>query len=42
VVGAVVRGARGAGEAAAFLAFVASPEGQGILADFGFGPGGGS
>jgi molybdate transport system substrate-binding protein len=38
VVGAVVRGARGAGEAAAFLAFVASPEGQRILADFGFGP----
>jgi molybdate transport system substrate-binding protein len=38
VVAAVVRGARGAGEATAFLAFVASPEGQRILADFGFGP----
>jgi molybdate transport system substrate-binding protein len=38
VVGAVVRGARAAGEATAFLAFVRSPEGQKILADFGFGP----
>ncbi|MFT3769503.1 MAG: molybdate ABC transporter substrate-binding protein [Minicystis sp.] len=38
VVAAVVSGARAAGEAGAFLAFVASPEGQKILADFGFGP----
>jgi molybdate transport system substrate-binding protein len=38
VVAAVVHGARAAGEAGAFLAFVGSPEGQKILADFGFGP----
>jgi molybdate transport system substrate-binding protein len=38
VVGAVVRGARAAGEAGAFLGFVAAPEGQKILGDFGFGP----
>lgn len=38
VVSAVVRGAKAAGEAGAFLAFVGSPEGQRILADFGFGP----
>jgi molybdate transport system substrate-binding protein len=38
VVGAVVKGARGAGEAGAFLAFAGSAEGQRILADFGFGP----
>ncbi len=37
VVGAVVTGARAAAEAGAFLAFVASPDGQRILADFGFG-----
>ncbi|APR87357.1 Molybdenum ABC transporter, periplasmic molybdenum-binding protein ModA [Minicystis rosea] len=38
VVAAVVSAARAAGEAGAFLAFVASAEGQKILADFGFGP----
>jgi len=38
VVAAVVRGARRADEAGAFIAFVASPDGQRILADFGFGP----
>jgi molybdate transport system substrate-binding protein len=38
VVGAVVSGGKNAAEAAAFLAFVAAPEGQRILADFGFGP----
>ena len=38
VVGAVVRGSRAAGEAGGFLAFVGAPEGQRILADFGFGP----
>jgi molybdate transport system substrate-binding protein len=38
VVGAVVRGARAAAEARAFLAFVGSPEGRGILASQGFGP----
>ncbi len=38
VVGAVVRAARGAGEAGAFLAFAGSAEGQRVLADFGFGP----
>ena len=38
VVAAVVSAARAAGEASAFLAFVASPEGRKILADFGFGP----
>jgi molybdate transport system substrate-binding protein len=37
VVGGVVHGGRTA-EAGAFLAFVGSPEGQRILADFGFGP----
>lgn len=38
VVAAVVSGARGASEAGAFLAFVVSPGGQKILADYGFGP----
>lgn len=38
VVAGVVHGARGAGEAGAFLGFVGSPEGQKVLADFGFGP----
>lgn len=38
VVGAVVQGASGAAEAAAFLAFLRAPEGQKLLADFGFGP----
>jgi molybdate transport system substrate-binding protein len=38
VVGAVVRGARGAEQAAAFLGFMVSPEGQRILSEFGFGP----
>jgi molybdate transport system substrate-binding protein len=40
VVGAVTvtPGGRSAAEAGAFLAFVAAPEGQRILADFGFGP----
>jgi molybdate transport system substrate-binding protein len=37
-VGAVVSGASAAREAGAFLTFVASPEGQSILADHGFGP----
>lgn len=38
VVAAVVSGARAAAEARAFLAFVGSPEGQGLLASYGFGP----
>ena len=38
VVGAVVTGARGAGEAGSFLAFVGSGEGQRILGELGFGP----
>jgi molybdate transport system substrate-binding protein len=38
VVAGVVHGARGAGEAGVFLGFVGSPEGQRVLADFGFGP----
>ena len=38
VVGAVVRGARRAAASTSFLAFVASPDGQKILGDFGFGP----
>jgi molybdate transport system substrate-binding protein len=38
VVVAVVSGARAARDAGAFLAFAASPEGQKILADHGFGP----
>lgn len=37
VVAAVVSGARGASEAGAFLSFAASPEGQKILASYGFG-----
>jgi molybdate transport system substrate-binding protein len=38
VVGAVTTRAHAAAEAGAFLTFVGSPEGQRILADFGFGP----
>lgn len=38
VVTGVVAGSKRGAEAASFLAFVASPEGQKILADFGFGP----
>ena len=38
VVAAVVSGARAAAEARAFLAFAAAPEGQRILASYGFGP----
>ncbi len=38
VVGAVVRGAKAGGEAKAFLDFVASAEGQRLLAGAGFGP----
>jgi molybdate transport system substrate-binding protein len=38
VVAAVVEGARAQGEATAFLAFLAAPEGQRILREFGFGP----
>jgi molybdate transport system substrate-binding protein len=38
VVGAVVSEGKNAAEAGAFLGFVAAPEGQRILADFGFGP----
>jgi len=38
VVAGVVKGAKAAGAAADFLGFVASPEGQGILSQFGFGP----
>lgn len=38
VVAAVVRGARAAAEARAFLAFAGAPEGQRILASYGFGP----
>lgn len=38
VVAAVVSGARNAAEAGGFVTFVASPEGQKILADYGFGP----
>jgi molybdate transport system substrate-binding protein len=38
IVGAVVSGAGAAKEAGAFVTFVASPEGQAILADHGFGP----
>ncbi len=38
VVGAVVRGARGAVQAGAFLGFAGSAEGRRTFADFGFGP----
>ncbi len=38
VVAAVVRGARAADQASGFLGFVASPDGQRVLASFGFGP----
>jgi molybdate transport system substrate-binding protein len=38
VVAAIVHGARGAAEASAFLDFVAAPQGQRILSNFGFGP----
>lgn len=37
IVGAVVSGARAASEARAFLTFVAGPEGQKVLAAYGFG-----
>lgn len=38
LVAAAVTGAKAGGEAGAFVGFVASPEGQKILKDFGFGP----